>query len=314
MTPATRPCCIVVRTSHRRSNQAGSGFFLEFFLFASQSCLITCRPRPSASALRRNSVGDHAARANVAVRADFDGRDQRRIAADERACADFGLVLLLAVEIAGDGARADVDSHRRSRVAQISQVLALGACAEAACSSPRRNCRRARLAPIRAFIRRRANGPICAPAFRSANRRSGCRVDDHAIGQHRTIRESTPRRCGNPRQFRWCRASGVNGSMTVSAPTCTCASMVTVSGRSMVTPASISSSVLRCAQDAIGIGQLDARIDSEQFARIVDMHRLDAMAVARQNLGHIGQIKFARGIVGLEFRRCASTADRTRKQ
>ena len=50
--------------------------------------------------------------------------------------------------------------------------------------------------------------------------------------------------------------------------------MVTVSGFSMVTPASISSRRFALAQQAVHLGQLDAVVDAQGFARVVDAHGL----------------------------------------
>ena len=71
---------------------------------------------------------------------------------------------------------------------------------------------------------------------------------------------------------------------------------------------------LALAQDAVGVGQFDARVDSQQLVRIVDVQRAHAVPVTRQDLRHVGQIQLARSRVGLKLRRCASTAAAPRKQ
>ncbi len=87
--------------------------------------------RSSPSATSR----DHgAARRDDGVAADVDGRDQGAVGADERAFADLRLVFEIAVIIAGDRARADVRACANIGVAQIGQVVGLGAFAADALS------------------------------------------------------------------------------------------------------------------------------------------------------------------------------------
>ena len=73
-------------------------------------------------------------------------------------------VLVLAVVVAGDGARADVDLGADRRVAEIRQVVGLRARRRASSSSARRSCRSWRLRRQRSRGRRCANGPIDAPS------------------------------------------------------------------------------------------------------------------------------------------------------
>ena len=72
-----------------------------------------------------------------------------------------------------------------------------------------------------------------------------------------------------------------NGSMIVSMPIVTASSMLTVSGFSMVTPASISSRTLRSRNAAVRRGQFDAIVDAQQFARILGAIRIDLVWPAR---------------------------------
>src|SRR6185369_15151811 len=83
------------------------------------------RQRPS-----RNRIGDDAARAHVAVGADFDRSDQRRIAADKRARPDLGAMLQLAIVVTGNRTRADVRMVADLGVAQVREMLALRLSAE----------------------------------------------------------------------------------------------------------------------------------------------------------------------------------------
>src|SRR5580704_15573987 len=77
-----------------------------------------------------NGIGDDGTCADVGVRGDLDGRDQRGVAADKGIVADHSFVFGHAVVIAGDGACADVGFFADVGVAQIGQVVGLGAFAE----------------------------------------------------------------------------------------------------------------------------------------------------------------------------------------
>ena len=54
-------------------------------------------------------------------------RHQRGIRTDERARADIGEMLVETIVIAGDGARADIGARADARIAQIGQMVGLGA-------------------------------------------------------------------------------------------------------------------------------------------------------------------------------------------
>ena len=72
-------------------------------------------------------MGDHRARRRDRAVADFDRRHQSGVGADERARADIGFGLGEAVIIAGDGARADIGALSHPGVAQIGEMIGLGA-------------------------------------------------------------------------------------------------------------------------------------------------------------------------------------------
>ena len=75
-------------------------------------------------------VGDRRAGGHIGALADRDRRDELRVAANEGAVADDGLVLLLAVVVAGDRAGADVDVLADRRVSQIREVARFRLAAE----------------------------------------------------------------------------------------------------------------------------------------------------------------------------------------
>jgi hypothetical protein len=79
--------------------------------------------------------------ADIGAVADADRRDQRGVGADERIGADAGLALVDAIIVAGDRARTDIGPGADECIADIGQVIDLGALADLGRSSLRRNCR-----------------------------------------------------------------------------------------------------------------------------------------------------------------------------
>src|SRR3546814_13193928 len=75
-------------------------------------------------------AGHRAAGADDRVAADPHRRDQRAVRSDEGVLADFGAIFEIAVIIAGDRARADIGPRTDADVAQIGQVVGLGALAD----------------------------------------------------------------------------------------------------------------------------------------------------------------------------------------
>src|ERR1019366_5072346 len=80
---------------------------------------------PKRQRIRRHIFRDAACGCDVSAPSNLYRRHQRRVAADERAILDHRLVFLLAVVIAGDGARPDVHAFPDFRVAQIAEVIGL---------------------------------------------------------------------------------------------------------------------------------------------------------------------------------------------
>ena len=77
--------------------------------------------------VRLHVLGNHAAGTDHRAAADGDRRHQRRVGAYEGPFADLGAGLLVAVVVAGDRARADVGACADVGVADIAQMVDLGA-------------------------------------------------------------------------------------------------------------------------------------------------------------------------------------------
>src|SRR5208337_3279570 len=73
----------------------------------------------------RHIFGDAASGRDVSAASNPYRRHQRRVAADEHSILDDRLVLVHAVVVAGDGARAYVHAFTDFRVAQIAEVIRL---------------------------------------------------------------------------------------------------------------------------------------------------------------------------------------------
>src|SRR5476651_2668868 len=87
-------------------------------------CLLGSRNRQRVG---RNVVGHHRTGPDIGTVADLDRRYQRRIGADKSAGADIGVMLGDAVVIAGDGAGADIGARTDPGVADVAQMIGLGA-------------------------------------------------------------------------------------------------------------------------------------------------------------------------------------------
>ncbi len=55
------------------------------------------------------------------------------------------------------------------------------------------------------------------------------------------------------------------------------------------------------AEDAVDLGELGAIVDAERLRGVIDPHGFDGVAGAMQDGRHIGEVIFARGIVGLDL-------------
>src|ERR1019366_1122074 len=69
-------------------------------------------------------------RSDVSAIADADGCDQNGVTADEGVGADDGAVLVHAIVVAGDGAGADVGALADLGIAQVGEVIGLGAASQ----------------------------------------------------------------------------------------------------------------------------------------------------------------------------------------
>jgi len=69
----------------------------------------------------------------------------------------------------------------------------------------------------------------------------------------------------------------------------------------MVTPASISSRRLRVAQQAVGPGEFDTVVDAEAFAGVADAQGFHVVAVAMEDVDHVGEVVFASGVIGAKL-------------
>ncbi len=58
---------------------------------------------------------------------------------------------------------------------------------------------------------------------------------------------------------------------------------------------------LALAQDAIGLGEFDTIVDPEKFVGVRNLQRGHAHAGANENRNHIGEIVFARRIIGAQL-------------
>ncbi len=96
-----------------------------------QLASVAWRARASGQLTGRRVLRDRRAAADRRAGADLDRRHQHAVAADVRVGADRRAVLVRAVVVGGDAAGAEVDPLADLRIAEIGQVIRLGAVAEA---------------------------------------------------------------------------------------------------------------------------------------------------------------------------------------
>ena len=74
-----------------------------------------------------------------------------------------------------------------------------------------------------------------------------------------------------------------------------------VSGLINVTPAGHQCAAFAFAEDGIDHGELCAIVDAEGFSGVIDLHGLHGVSCTRQDGRHVGEVIFARGVVGLDL-------------
>ena len=161
------------------------------------------RARAMPSAPGGHVVGDHRACARVRAVAETDRRDEHRVDADERAGADRGAVLVLAVVVGGDRSGADVGPLADVGVADVGQVrdLRAGADVRVLDLDERAGLRSLAQHGARPQVRER---PDADPVADVGPVEIG--VDDRSPGRRLACRSaSTADRPGRPRRSRWRR-------------------------------------------------------------------------------------------------------------
>ena len=92
----------------------------------------------------------------------------------------------------------------------------------------------------------------------------------------------------------------VLGSITVSRPISTSASISVLAGSTIVTPARPCSRWMRACAERADVGEVDAVVDAERERRVGDGVGADELAVGAQERQHVGQVELALGVVGGE--------------
>src|SRR3954467_1784169 len=105
-------------------------WWLSLFLLLDPAVDVALLAGTDCEGARRHVLADGRAGSHVRVPRHRDRRDELRVAADERAVLDDGLVLAGAVVVAGDRAGADVHLLADRRVAEVGQVFRLRSLAE----------------------------------------------------------------------------------------------------------------------------------------------------------------------------------------
>ena len=197
--------------------------------------------------------------------------------------ADLRAVLALPVVVHGDRAAAEARARPDVGVADVAQVVGLHAVAELAVlhldevPDPH----------AVAEPQSRAGG---ARSGRSRSRRRSARLD-HAVGlewQRAPIRVAPVMR--------------TPGSIIVSRPISTSASIHAVAGSTNVTPCAIRRSTVRRRSDRGRLGELAAVVHAEALVGVVEPQRLDAAALGDRALDDVRQVELALLVLVVELR------------
>ena len=195
-------------------------------------------------------------------------------------------MLLLAIVVARDGARPDVDVRSDLGIAKICQVLALGPRTE----SGFLQFHEVADARFRTDLRLQAQAgerpDVCVRIDARLRNQRIWRHDD-AVGkpcgfEHRALSDvaifADSRMAGEPRER---LDDGIRTDADLGVDGHGFGTFYRDAGEHQLTR-------FARAQNSIGVGQLDARVDAEQLAEIVHVELLHAFAVAIQDCGHIG--------------------------
>ena len=114
--------CVFVRPANKKSTGGGELLPLCASRLLRALCRFVARRNAYDSRACRNVFRNDGPGAGGGALSNAHGRDQHRIAADEGVLADEGLVLGVAVEVAGNRARADIHILAQRGVAHVAEV------------------------------------------------------------------------------------------------------------------------------------------------------------------------------------------------
>ena len=232
--------------------------------------------------IRRHVPRHHAAGRHIGALAHPHRRDQRGVGADERPRADLGAALLHAVEIAGDGARADVGRLPHRRVADVGEVVHLCALADA------RLLDLDEVADVHIRPQRRA-GP-----------EAGVRPDDRAFADLRVLQvaEAADVRALRDRHARADHHVRLDDHIAADPRV---ERQEHGFGRDERRPVRHGGAAIAALEDRLHLSQLRAVVDAQHLLQRAYAVR-HAQAFADGEAHQIGQVVFALGVGGADLR------------
>ena len=243
-------------------------------------------------------MGDAGSRADVRSVPQADRRDQRAVGADEDPVADGGGVLARAVVVAGDDSGADIDARSDDRIAQVCEVVGLGAAAQ------RGLLGLAEVADV---------GHLADPALRP---QVGVGAEDRAVADLRTVQNASvahddavaqdgvlhhrvgadaalraDARCAQKLDVRFNHRVRADGDLVVDD-----ACIWAEDGDSLGHQAARGGG----AHGLVEVHHLGDGVGAQHLVHAAGLERDDALAVGHQQRGDVRQIELAVGVVGGE--------------
>src|ERR1700737_2256347 len=247
----------------------------------------------------RNIFGDGGCGTDISPFPDANRRHQDAVAADKHAIFNDGFVFVHAVAVAGDGSGADVDAVAHFSVAQIGQVVGLGALTHAGFLHFHEIANVSLFADL-ASRAQMAVGPERGPVLHDGmlEYTTGLNeyvipdfaIENHAVGPDTRVAADA----GGAAELDERLNYGIGANFDAGVDHAGLGIEDGDAGGHEFT-------AFRQAHALVNLRQFGAGVGAQDFVRIIRLHRHHALSCFAQNRGHVGEVKLAVMIVGIQF-------------